>query len=532
MKHALHTWALVAVITLMPAATFAVSAVFNGDPINPSTGLPYEILPGFPLVLPGSDGLIGTADDIIDTSITGDIDMVVRSGSPHAGDAIPPPTAQGGHTALPLGIAGSTAGGGTEIPFSVFLSDGVVSASAPSGHLLAAHDMDGIPVIVTAFADLDGDGFIGPTNQDAAGATDNRFEIEELKQVGRAVALFSGGVARGAVAIHAGRPASQGGLTVVLTAMTLTGPFDPNFFGGSIPSGPAIATALPFFPQRDLAKLIRDRAVPVGPTTTLQQVIDFVMLPVPGATAPFALPTDGSAPTIDAAVVNSQPAVRAVFRDDAHGHALSAPVGDLVVGAKAPANHRKLRLVPVDRWGNPADPAPALALSLRTTAPLALVRPARARRGEAIRLSTPAGIQVAVYAPPGTADGTTGTLTIEHDGIVVGALPYHIDARANQPQPDIIAPSQGAATIQAAINQVTDRNHDGAFVVAVRPGLYRETIAVSRSIVLRGAGADSTILQGDGVADVVSVSAQTPRFKGSPRWVAAMALRWPVHRRC
>lgn len=513
MTRALHRLVLIAVLACMPAAAFAVSAVFTGDPVNPVTGLPYELLPGFPLVMPGPDGLIGTGDDIIDASTIGDIDMVVRSGSPLTTDTIPPPAAQGNRAALPHGVAGSPAGGGTEIPFTVFLSDGVVSAAAPSGHLLAAADMDGIPVIVTAFADFDGDGFIGPTNQDAAGATDNRFEVEELKQVGRAVGLFSGGIARGAVAVHAGRPASQGGLTVVLAAMAVTGPFDPSFFNGSIPSGPAIATALPFFPQRNLAKLIRDRAVPVGPNTTLQQVIDFVMLPSPGPTAPFALPTDGSSPTTDAAVVSSQPAVRAAFREDGIGRALSAP-GSLVLGTQPPANHRSLRLVPVDRWGNPADPPAALSLSVHATGPIDLVRPARARRGEPVALRTARGIRIAIEAQRGTIDGSIGTLTIEDDGAVVGALTYRIDARANQQRSDMTVPNRTVPTIQAAIDQVTDRNSDGTLIVAVRPGVYHENVVVNRSVVLRGAGADSTIIQGNGTATVVSVNAPSSTIQG------------------
>jgi parallel beta-helix repeat protein len=514
MKRALLASILSAALAYASATAHAVSNVFSGDPINPSTGLPYEILPGFPLVMPGPDGVIGTADDVVDASVIGDIDMVVRSGSPAATATIPPPTAQGGRAALPLGVAGSTAGGGTEIPFTVFLSDGAVDALAPAGHLLPAADMDGIPVVVTAFGDFDGDGFIGPTNQDAAGATDNRFEVEELTQVGRAVALFSGGVARGAVAIHAGRPASQGGLTVVLTALAVTGPFSPSFFGGNIPSGPAIASALPFFPQRDLAKLIRDRAVPAGPNTTLQQVVDFVMLPSPNASVPFALPTDGSSPTIDVALVKSQTAVRAAFREDARGHALPLPVGDLVLGTQAPANHRALRLVPVDRWGNPADPAPALTLSLHGTGPLDVILPTRARRGELIDLGSARGVRVVVRTQRGTPDGSTGTLAIEHDGVVVGALPYRIDAGANQPQADVVVPSQAATTIQAGIDQVTDRNHDGALVVAVRPGLYHENVVVNRPIVLRGAGAGTTILEGDGSANVVSVNAPNSTLQG------------------
>lgn len=514
MKRGLLAWALVVILAYAPGGAFAVSAVFNGDPVNPSTGLPYELLPGFPLASPGPDGLMGTADDVIDATVVGDIDLVVRSGSPSATGTIPPPTAQGGRTALPVGVAGSSAGGGTEVPFTVFLSDGVVGARASSGHLLAATDMDGIPVVVSAFADFDRDGFIGPTSLDAAGASDNRFEVDELKQVGRAVAIFSGGVARGAIAIHAGRPPSQGGLTVALTAMALTGPFDPAFFNGSIPSGPAIASALPFFPQRDLSKLIRDRAVPVGPNTTLQQVIDFVMLPVPGTNAPFALPTNGSSPTIDTVLVNSQTAVRAVFRKDVHGRALSAPVGELVLGTQAPASHEALRLVPVDRWGNPADTAPAMTLSLRTSGSLDVIVPARARRGQAVEIDTAKGVRVVVHAQPDTADGTTGTLMIEHGGVVVGTQPYRIDVRANQLQADIVAPGPAAATIQAAINQVTDRNHDGALVVAIRPGLYQESVVVGRPMVLRGAGAGATVLQGDGTASVVSVTAPNSTVQG------------------
>ncbi len=93
--------------------------------------------------------------------------------------------------------------------------------------------------------------------------------------VGRAAAVLSGGVAHGTLAVRRGLPASQGGLPVALVAMALTGPFDPGFFDGAIPSGPAIATALPFLPQRDLSRLIRDRAVPAGPDTTLQDLVQF-----------------------------------------------------------------------------------------------------------------------------------------------------------------------------------------------------------------------------------------------------------------
>ena len=143
-----------------------------------------------------------------------------------------------------------------------------------------------------------------------------------------------------------------------------------------------------------------------------------------------------------------------------------------------------------------------------------MVRPARARRGELLTLGNARGVRVVVHPQRGTPDGSTGTLTIEHDGAVVGVLPYRIDARANQLQPDIVVPSQAAATIQAAVNQVTDRNNDGTLVVALRPGLYHENVVVSRPMVVRGAGAQSTILQGDGSASVVSVNAANSTIQG------------------
>src|SRR5262245_44383461 len=103
-----RTLALVLTVALGTSrAIDAASVVFNGDPVDPNSGAPLEILPGLPLVLPGADGLLGTADDIIDATVTGDIDLVVRSGSLPATPVIPPPAAQWGRSALPVGVAGS-----------------------------------------------------------------------------------------------------------------------------------------------------------------------------------------------------------------------------------------------------------------------------------------------------------------------------------------------------------------------------------------------------------------------------------------
>ncbi|MDX2171343.1 MAG: right-handed parallel beta-helix repeat-containing protein [Deltaproteobacteria bacterium] len=490
--------ALLAALGTTPAAAGAASAVFAGDPTDPGSGAPYEILPGKPLVRPGLDHILGTGDDVVDASIVGDIDLVVRTGTRDASPVIPPP-ALGGADPPTVGIAGPRNAGGSEVPFTVFLSDGITSGEAPAGRRLAAADMDGHPVIVAAFADLDGDGMIGPTA--GGGGSAQALRLRELLPVGRAAALCNGGVARGAIAVQRGLPPSQGGLRVVLTALALTGPFDAAVFDGAIPSGPAIATALPFLPQRDLTRMIRDRAVPAGPATTLQSLVQFAAVPAPGA---YALPLDGSEPTIDGAIVHSQPAVRVALRDGAAPRDVDLPLEQLTLGTEGAAGLLRLRLVGVDRFDNPADAATPQPVRILADGPLRLLSPRLTRRGAALMLRR-GSLRVAGRVPPDTADGAAGTIRVERDGVVVATLPYTVRAAANRPRADLVVPSSAAATIQAGIDAATDRDGDGHIVVAVRPGLYREAVAVRRFVDLIGAGRAQTILLGDGSAPVVEV---------------------------
>jgi hypothetical protein len=498
-------------ISALPSVALAVSAVFDGDPVDQSTSQPYEMLPGKPLVQPGPDGVIGTADDVVNPGLVGDIDLVIRSGNLPATAVIPPPALGNGAAALPVGVAGPSNAGGTQIPFTVFLSDGVTGASEPAGRLLAAPDMDGIPVVVAAFADLDGDGVIGPTTHDRRGSADLQLELRELVPVGRTAALFSGGVARGSIAVQRSLPQSQGGLTVALGAMALTGPFDPGFFDGAIPSGPAIATALPFLPQRDLTRLIRDRVVPAGPGTTLQQLIQFAAVPPPDA---YALPLDGSSPTIDGATVVSQPAVRVTFRDGGAQRSADAPLDHTTLGKALPASLAHWRLVPVDRFDNPADPPHGFAVTLRADAPLRLLAPRDARLGRPLVVRNTTGARVLGRVEPGAADGAAGTLRAERDGVVVAALAYAVDARTDRARADVTVPSTLAPTIQAAVDGATDRNHDGIVVVAVRAGLYRENVVIDRALQLIGDGSDVTFVQGDGMASALAVTAPGAVVRG------------------
>jgi parallel beta-helix repeat protein len=130
-------------------------------------------------------------------------------------------------------------------------------------------------------------------------------------------------------------------------------------------------------------------------------------------------------------------------------------------------------------------------------------------------VSTPLGIAIVLKVPSGTADGTTGTLTVERDGAVLAALPYRVDSRVNRLRADLTVPGKQAATIQAGIDQVTDRNRDGNLVVEVGPGLYHENVTVNRSVTLRGRyGSGITVIQGTPSGAAMSVTAAQASITG------------------
>src|SRR5439155_965592 len=101
---------------------------------------------------------------IVDSSTGGGVGLVVRAGTIMVGPSVPPPSAS-----PTTAVAGGAAmAGGSGIPFTVVVSDG--NGTPASGNPLLGPEMDGIPVLVAAFADLDGDGVVGPTNADDGGA--------------------------------------------------------------------------------------------------------------------------------------------------------------------------------------------------------------------------------------------------------------------------------------------------------------------------------------------------------------------------
>ncbi|TMA53606.1 MAG: hypothetical protein E6J75_15125, partial [Deltaproteobacteria bacterium] len=221
MRAATRVAAAFLVLGLAAPARASSFPVFDGDPVDSSSGRPYPVLPGVPLILPQPNGKYDPP--IVDSSTTGDVDLVVRAGAMMAGPSIPPPSASP-RTAV---AGGAPMASGSGIPFTVVVSDG--SGTTPSGNPLLGPEMDGMPVLVAAESDY---------------------------LVGRQVAIFHNGVAQGTLYVWKGAPASAGGLRVVLTALAYVGPFSPSFFFGAVPDGPPIATRLPFFPRYDPDRVV------------------------------------------------------------------------------------------------------------------------------------------------------------------------------------------------------------------------------------------------------------------------------------
>ncbi len=412
----------------------SAASIFDGDPVDPATGRPYAILPGVPLILPQPGRPDDFSPPIVDPSVRGDVDLVVRAAHLGVGPLMPPPV-----PVPPTAVAGGVRiAAGTEIPFTVIASTGGPGLGAP----LATTELDGLPVVVVVFADLDGDGLVGPTDADPAGAADNGRELQEADfVVGRQVAFFSRGVAQGTVAVTKGAPASAGGLAVVLGAMAYVGPFRGGFFFGNVPDGPGVATLLPFFPRLDPDRLIEGNGSGgrAAPDVRLGVEIENAFDPLasdPLLGTPFALPTNGTSPTLDRAIVRSgpvsrvacvRPSVLASYPSDTEtalrrgaGGALIEPLDSIDLADDGPGGGVRVRLVPLDVLDNVTDPpagTTAILLAgpgLAITSPDTDTNPAR----ETVALPTAAGLEITLDDTGGSRDsGTASVLTIVTAGV-------------------------------------------------------------------------------------------------------------------
>lgn len=370
----LSRMALGAALLFAETPAHAQLAVFDGDPIDDVTGLPFSMLPGLPLVLPGADGKYGTQDDVLDTGLSGDVDVVIRTGGTFTGGAIPAPHASVA-TAPAVTAGGLRIGVGDEAPFQVILSDGL----PPSvyGNPITSDELDLRGTLVFAYGDLDGDGFIGPRAAD--GDADLQIERQEvLAPVGRTVGAVVGGVASGTIATSVGAPASVGGLGVVLSAGVATGSHAFLF-----EDGPWISTMAPAMFPLEQAKVIGGEPGEAAPDPL--GIVDLELsdssLYIPSTSAPtlgsaYAIPLDGSSPTVDLLRSETGEASRAVFVapldlasfvatsqrrivpavDENGARALAEHVTQIALPCDGDASRASLALMPADVTANPADP--------------------------------------------------------------------------------------------------------------------------------------------------------------------------------
>ncbi len=369
-------------------------AVFAGDPAEDVSGVPFSMLPGLPLVLPGPDGRYDTDDDVIDTGLTGDVDVVIRTGGTYAGGAIPLPHAS--VASAPAVVAGGIRiGVGDEVTFQVILSDGLPPSLV--GNPITTSELDLRGTLVFAYGDLDGDGFIGPRAAD--GDADLEIERQEvLAPVGRTVGAVTSGVAEGTIATAVGAPPSTGGLGVVLSAGVATGQHAFLF-----EDGPWISTMAPAMFPLDQPSIIGGEPGEAAPDplgiVDLELEDESVFIPAPDDPmlgSAYAIPLDGSSPTVDLLRSESAPATRAVFAapidpatfvasgllrvlpavDENGERALAEHVSSIVLPCDGDTSLASLALMPADVTANPADPAaPGMTIVLQATPLLRIASP-------------------------------------------------------------------------------------------------------------------------------------------------------------
>lgn len=479
---------------LAPAAPSAAQPMFAGDPVDPDTGFAFSILPGLPLVYPGADGRFGTADDVIDPSLVGDVDLVVRTAPVLSGAVIPAPAA--GVAAAPAVVSGGPlAGSGSQAPFFFVFSDGATTPNA--GHPLLGPELDYRRVLVVAYADLDGDGWIGPTATSAGDEIEVRRQ-EALTFAGRTMAEFSGGVASGALGVILGLPASVGGLGVVVGGGAATGA-TPNLYD----DGPWATTQLPYMVPLTQGAVVGGEAT--GPIDTLGLVDlelsdEDVYLPAPNHPqlgTPYAIPLDGSRPSIDLVRSLSGPLAGAGFARAVDRAAYVAqwqrvirpivgPAGDRLLAetlteatVDSAAGPLAVTVYPADLVGNAADPPPGGAAitfevgpAVRIAAPDSDGDPTR----ETIVFASPRAVTLSLVANGGAAEDA---LLATCDGIACGSLPLSVvgGTAAAQPLTALAARMRGVGTPGAGRLAVSLRCATGAG--AVDPATQVVRIAIT-----------------------------------------------------
>jgi len=416
------------------------ASIFDGDPIDPATGLPMILQPGAPRVDPGPDGRYGGPDDIFDPATVGDVDLVLRTGGVFGGGAFPPPAP--GIGAAPGAVAGGLSAGGTEIPFDLVASDGAAVPAA--GNPLLISELDGHGALVMAFADLDGDGVIGPHGDD--GTADDQVERQEIMTpAGRTIALFLAGVAGGSIGVSLGAPASAGGLGVVVVGGAVTGAGPPLFLDGSW-----VSTRLPLVPSSDPSRILGGNPAPPDPNFLADVELEFASNrhyvpsgdhPVIGA--PFAIPLDGSNITVDLARADSGPDAGVALGVPIDVSTYVATPGRRLVPAVGPGGQREL----VDASSDVAlaDDGPGGAIAVYAFAADLLGNPTDPAV-DPTTFTVEAGPSLRIVAPDSDGDSSRETLAITGTSAVVLTIDDAGGAGDAAPVDRIIASVGGVPT--------------------------------------------------------------------------------------
>lgn len=442
-------WRFAVATASLAAVAASCDPIFAGDPIDPDTQRAAEIVPGAPWVRAGADGRLGTPDDEILGDVIGDVDLVLRTGILDFVGSIPDPTASRG--TVPDAVAEPSATG-VPVDFVVTASDG--DPSLPYGTPIAPPSFDGLPIIVAAFGDLDGDGYVGITHLDGD-RSDAFVEAAELVPIGRRLVLASGGRASGRLFVQAGGPTGAE-ISVALTAAAYVGPRDPAFFNGVIPDGPAVMTGLPFLPDLAPDAVIDGAPRSAQPTDLIGIEIEPGFAPDPGDARvgeAFTIAADGSAPTVDLARSHSgrfsrfgiatypQPAlhVRPALRplrlglDDAGRPAPYRIPYRLFLADDGPASRSRVRVVPLDRLGNVADlPSPQF-VTISSVGPVSIVSPDLdgLPDTETFVVSDARGVDVVLDDTGGRYDGPNDAVLLVEGGGSLYRIAVHL------PDPDV-----------------------------------------------------------------------------------------------
>jgi len=442
--------ALATIVGAGASSAVAAPLVYQGDPVNPATGDPWIVLPGLPLVDWGEDEKWRTEDDVVDTGIVGDVDVVVRSGGSYASGAASFPAPWAGPAVAPEVIAGGLvlADEGTEAVVQVILSDGAASPAA--GNPLLASDLDGRGVVIVAYPDLDGDGIIGPTASD--GSADDAVEAQEAVQLaGRRLGVLNGGIATGTLATSLGAPASAGGLGVLLAAGVITGATPPVYDDAGW-----IATRMAAMWPPENRRIIGNNPRPPDPAALYDLEVELERMLRPAPSDPqlgtaYAIPLDGSSVTNDVVRSISGPGIAVAFARAVNAASFVAdPLRVLrpIVGSdgvravvesvdsislrNAPAP-RGLLLYPADVLGNAADPAAGLVTRLEATTGLRIVSPDTDGdpRHESIAFTTPDAVRVTLAEASSHDGGPAATLVAEIAGGPTAGLSVALDGRGS-----------------------------------------------------------------------------------------------------